>query len=184
MAHMKKMNADGGKSGGKGGRASVKGKRVAGPGKKASATGKRVVKNVDEYFAGVPEPARSRLKQMRAVIRAAVPAEAVEIISYQIPAFKTKKVLVWYAGFSKHCSLFPTGSVIEKFRDELGGFTVSKGTVQFPLEKALPIALIRELVKARVAQIWEGSAKLSVVGLQGLKRGWLVYLAACLRRAG
>jgi uncharacterized protein YdhG (YjbR/CyaY superfamily) len=152
MANIKKANADGGKSGGKGGRASVKGKRVAGPGKKASATGKGVVKSVDEYFAGVPEPARSRLKQMRAVIRAAVPAEAVEIISYQIPAFKTKKVLVWFAAFAEHCSLFPTASVIKEFKDELAGYTTSKGTVQFPTGKALPTALIKKLVKARVAQ--------------------------------
>jgi uncharacterized protein YdhG (YjbR/CyaY superfamily) len=152
MANIKKANADGGKSGGKGGRASVKGKRVAGPGKKASATGKGVVKSVDEYFAGVPEPARSRLKQMRAVIRAAVPAEAVEIISYQIPAFKTKKVLVWFAAFAEHCSLFPTASVIKEFKDELTGYTTSKGTVQFPTGKALPTALIKKLVKARVAQ--------------------------------
>jgi len=77
----------------------------------------------------------------------------VEIISYQIPAFRTKKVLVWYAGFSKHCSLFPTASVIEEFKDDLAGFTVSKGTVQFPIERALPTALIKKLVKARVAQV-------------------------------
>jgi uncharacterized protein YdhG (YjbR/CyaY superfamily) len=63
-----------------------------------------------------------------------------------------KKVLVWFAAFSGHCSLFPTASVIEEFRDELAGFTTSKGTVQFPIDKALPIALIKKLVKARVAQ--------------------------------
>lgn len=91
--------------------------------------------------------------EMRAVIRSAVPAEAVEIISYQIPEFKTKKVLVWYARFSKHCSLFPTASVIEEFRDELAGFKVSKGTVQFPIEKALPAALIEKMVKTRVTQV-------------------------------
>jgi uncharacterized protein YdhG (YjbR/CyaY superfamily) len=62
-------------------------------------------------------------------------------------------VLVWYAGFSKHYSLFPTASVIEEFREALAGFTVSKGTVQFPIEQALPTALIKKLVKARVAQV-------------------------------
>jgi uncharacterized protein YdhG (YjbR/CyaY superfamily) len=80
--------------------------------------------------------------------RTAVPAGAVEIISYGIPAFKSKKVLVWFAAFSGHCSLFPSASVIEEFR----GFTTSKGTVQFPIDKALPIALLKKLVKARVAQ--------------------------------
>ena len=89
---------------------------------------------------------------MRAVIRSAVPAQAVEIISYQIPAFKTKKVLVWYAAFAEHCSLFPTASVIEDFKGGLAGYRISKGTVQFPLDKALPTALIKKLLKARVAQ--------------------------------
>jgi uncharacterized protein YdhG (YjbR/CyaY superfamily) len=133
-------------------RAAGKGGSVAGRVKRVSAVGKDGPKRVDEYIAAAPEPARSRLKEMRAAIQAAVPAEAVEIISYQIPAFKAKKVLVWYAGFSKHCSLFPTASVIEEFRDELAGFTVSKGTVQFPIEHALPTALIKKLVNARVAQ--------------------------------
>jgi uncharacterized protein YdhG (YjbR/CyaY superfamily) len=58
---------------------------------------------------------------------------------------------VWYAAFSEHCSLFPSASVIEEFKDELAGFTTSKGTVQFPSDKALPTALIKKLVKARVA---------------------------------
>src|ERR1700730_2414166 len=132
-------------------------KRKAGVGRSsgkdtAPATGEGAPKNVGEYFARVPEPARSRLKEMRAVIRSAVPAGAVETISYQIPAFKTKRVMVWYAAFAEHCSLFPTASVIEEFKDELGGYRKSKGTVQFPLDKALPTALIKKLVKARVAQ--------------------------------
>jgi len=152
MAHMRKTKTGGGKSTVKGRPSSAKNKRVAGQGKKASATGKGDVKNVDEYIVRVPEPARSRLEDMSAVIRSAVPAEAVEIISYQIPAFKTKKVLVWFAAFAEHCSLFPTASVIEEFKDELAGFAISKGTVQFPISKALPTALIKKLVKARVAQ--------------------------------
>jgi uncharacterized protein YdhG (YjbR/CyaY superfamily) len=144
------------KSGSRGTGASAKAakdKRIIGRAKKASTGAKRGVKTVEDYFARLPEAARSRLQEMRAAIRSAVPAEAVEIISYQIPAFKTKKVLVWYAGFSKHCSLFPTASLIEEFRDELAGFTVSKGTIQFPIEQALPTALIKKLVNARVAQV-------------------------------
>jgi len=152
MARMKKGKAGVGKSAGKGMRASTKGAGVPGRGKKGSATGKGAPKDVDKYIAAAPEPGRSRLKEMRAAIRSVVPAEAVEIISYQIPAFKTKKVLVWYAAFSEHCSLFPTASVIEEFKDELAGFTTSKGTVQFSTDKALPGALIRKMVKARVAQ--------------------------------
>jgi uncharacterized protein YdhG (YjbR/CyaY superfamily) len=119
-----------------------------------SATAKLGVapKSVDEYLAGVPEPARSTLNKIRAAIRSVVPPEATEIISYRIPAFKYKRVLVWYAAFSNHCSLFPTASVIEAFKNELKGFVISKGTIQFPTDKPLPIALIKKLVKARVAQ--------------------------------
>jgi len=90
--------------------------------------------------------------KLRAAIRASVPADATEIISYRIPAFARDGVLVWYAAFAKHCSLFPTAAVIDEFRDELKGFTVSKGTIQFPLDKPLPIALVKKIVKARVAQ--------------------------------
>lgn len=153
MARMRKKKPGVGRSAGKGVRVSAEAKRALSPGKKVSGTGQGAPKDVDKYIARLPEPVRSRLMEMRAVIRSAVPAEAVEIISYQIPAFKTKKVLVWYARFSKHCSLFPTASVIEEFRDELAGFKVSKGTVQFPIEKALPAALIEKMVKTRVTQV-------------------------------
>jgi uncharacterized protein YdhG (YjbR/CyaY superfamily) len=110
-------------------------------------------KNVDKYFAAAPEAARSSLNKMRATIRSAVPREAIETISYGIPAFKHKVVLVWYAAFSNHCSLFPAAAVIEAFKNELKGFSTSKGTIKFPFEKPLPIALIKKLVKARVKQI-------------------------------
>jgi uncharacterized protein YdhG (YjbR/CyaY superfamily) len=109
-------------------------------------------KSIDEYLARVPEPARDHLNQIRAAIRSTVPREATETISYGIPAFKDKRVLVWYAAFSNHCSLFPTASVIEAFKEELKGFATSKGTIQFPMGKPLPIALVKKLVKARVAQ--------------------------------
>jgi uncharacterized protein YdhG (YjbR/CyaY superfamily) len=109
-------------------------------------------KTVDEYLARVPEPARSTLNKMRAAIRSAVPREATETISYQMPAFAHNGVLVWYAAFAKHVSLFPGGSVLEVFKDELAGFKTSKGTVQFSLDKPLPIPLIKRIVKARVAQ--------------------------------
>jgi uncharacterized protein YdhG (YjbR/CyaY superfamily) len=117
-----------------------------------AAKGGGAPKNVDEYLAGVPEPARGTLKKMRAAIRSAVPAEAAETISYRIPAFKYKGVLVWFAAFSDHCSLFPTASVIEAFKNELKGFSTSKGTIHFPIDKPLPTTLIKKLVKARVAQ--------------------------------
>jgi len=118
----------------------------------SAAKGKRAPKNVGEYLAGVPEPARTTLNKIRAAIRSAVPPEATETISYRIPAFKYKGMLVWFAAFSDHCSLFPTASVVEAFKNELKGFSTSKGTIQFPTDKPLPTALVRKLVKARVAQ--------------------------------
>jgi uncharacterized protein YdhG (YjbR/CyaY superfamily) len=121
--------------------------------RRSTPKGKGAPKSVDEYLAGVREPARSTLKKMRAAIRSAVPPEATETISYRIPAFKYKGVLVWFAAFSDHCSLFPTASVIEAFKDELKGFTTSKGTIHFPTDKPMPTALVKKLVKARVAQI-------------------------------
>ena len=112
-----------------------------------------VPKTVDEYLAGVPEPARSTLQKVRAAIRSAAPPEATETISYGIPAFRYNGVLVWFAAFAKHCSLFPTASVIEKFKNDLKGYTISKGTLHFPTDKPLPAPLIKKLVQARVAEI-------------------------------
>ena len=118
----------------------------------SAAKSKGTPKSVDEYFAGVPEPARRALTKIREAIRSAVPAEATETISYVIPAFKHTKVLVWYAAFADHCSLFPTNAVIEAFKKELKGYSTSKGTIHFPLDKPVPTALIKKLVKVRVAQ--------------------------------
>ena len=90
---------------------------------------------------------------MRATILSAAPAGTEEIISYKIPAFKYKRVLVWFAAFANHCSFFPTAAVIEAFREELKDYTLSKGTIQFPLNKPLPAALVKKMVKTRVAQV-------------------------------
>ena len=120
--------------------------------RRAASKSKIAPKNIDEYLAGIPESSRGTFNKMRAAIRSAVPPQAAEIISYRIPAFKDKGVLVWFAAFSKHCSLFPTAAVIEAFKDELKGFSTSKGTIHFPTDKPLPTALVKKLVKARVAQ--------------------------------
>jgi uncharacterized protein YdhG (YjbR/CyaY superfamily) len=119
----------------------------------STAKGKRAPKSMDEYLAGVPEPMRSTFDKMRAAIRSAAPPEATETISYRIPAIEYKGVLVWFAAFSSHCSLFPTAAVIEALKNELKGFSTSKGTIHFPRDKPLPTALIKKLVKTRVAQI-------------------------------
>jgi uncharacterized protein YdhG (YjbR/CyaY superfamily) len=127
-------------------------KTVKSGSRSSAAKGNGAPKNVDDYLAGVPEPARGTLNKIRAAIRSAAPPEATETISYGMPAVKHKGVLVWFAAFSNHCSLFPTASVIEAFKNELKGFSTSKGTIQFPTDKPLPTALVKKLVKARVAQ--------------------------------
>jgi uncharacterized protein YdhG (YjbR/CyaY superfamily) len=128
-------------------------KRPQSGNRSSAAKGNGVPKNVDEYLAGVPQPARSTLNKIRVAIRSAVPSEAIETISYGIPAFKHKGVLVWFAAFSNHCSFFPTAAVIEAFKNELKGFSTSKGTIHFPTDKPLPAALVKKMVKLRVAQI-------------------------------
>jgi uncharacterized protein YdhG (YjbR/CyaY superfamily) len=120
------------------------------PAKRAAARRKPAPKTVDDYVARVPDPARGALEKLRAIIRSIVPKDATEVISYGIPAFKSKHILVWYGVFSDHCSLFPTAAVIEQFQGELKSFHTSKGTIHFPLDKPLPAALIEKIVQARI----------------------------------
>jgi uncharacterized protein YdhG (YjbR/CyaY superfamily) len=111
------------------------------------------MKTVEAYLAAVPEPARTTLERVRTVIRSAVPKESTEVISYSMPAFRHKKVIVWYAAFKDHCSLFPGGRLIKTMKDDLAGYRTSKGTIQFPIDKPLPAALIKKIVKARLAEL-------------------------------
>ncbi len=110
-------------------------------------------KDVEEYLAGIPEPARGTLLRIRATIRSVVPPEATEAIGYRIPTFKYKGPLMAYAAFSNHCSLFPmNASLIVAFKNELKNFETSKGAIRFPVDKPLPAALVKKLVKARIAE--------------------------------
>ncbi len=125
--------------------------------KKASASDGKAA--VEAYLARVPKPARTTLEKLRATIRAAAPAEATEAISYRIPSFQYKGGLAAYAAFKQHCSFFPMGSAaIEEFAEELKGYRVSKGTIQFPLDKPLPAGLVKKMVRACVARN-EGKAR-------------------------
>jgi uncharacterized protein YdhG (YjbR/CyaY superfamily) len=107
---------------------------------------------VDDYLVGVPEPARSTLKKVRAAVRSAAPAETTEGISWGMPMFKYKGMLLGIAAFSKHCSIFPGPAVIAALKDELKGFRTSRGTIQFPTDEPLSAALVKKLVKARIAE--------------------------------
>jgi uncharacterized protein YdhG (YjbR/CyaY superfamily) len=112
-----------------------------------------LAEDVEAYLARVPEPARSTLQKVRATIRSAVPAESTEALSYGIPAFRYKGALVGYAAFKNHCSFFPmNASLLDALADDLQGYRTSKGTLQFPLDKPLPVTLVKKMVKARVAE--------------------------------
>jgi len=110
-------------------------------------------KSIDEYLAAVPEPAHTTLQKVRAAIRSSLPPGATETISYKIPAFKHGEIIIWFAAFANHCSIFPTARVIEQFKNDLKAFTISKGTIQFPIDKPFPASLLKKMVKARLAQI-------------------------------
>jgi uncharacterized protein YdhG (YjbR/CyaY superfamily) len=118
-----------------------------------SAPAKTAAATVDDYLAAVPEPARTTLNKIRATIRSAAPPETTETISYQIPTFRYKGGLIGFAAFPQQCSLFPmSGHTVEAFKAELKNFKTSKGTIRFPPEKPPSAALIRKIVKARVAE--------------------------------
>lgn len=108
---------------------------------------------VEEYLDQVPEPARSTLGKVRAAIQSVLPAGATEGISYGIPSYKYKGMLVGFGAFKSHCSLFVMNpGVFDRLPPELQAMRSSKGAIQFPVDKALTAALIKKLVKARIAQ--------------------------------
>ena len=108
--------------------------------------------SVADYLRAVPPAPRAALQKLRKTIKAAAPA-ATEVISYGIPGYKHHGMLVYFAAFKNHCSLFGVGAVLMKEHHKaLAPYKKSKGTIQFTVEKPLPLALVRKLVKARVAQ--------------------------------
>ncbi|HTA61748.1 MAG TPA: DUF1801 domain-containing protein [Bacteroidia bacterium] len=109
-------------------------------------------KTINEYHAAFPKNIQSLLTSLRNTIKQAAP-KAEQVISYNMPAFKQNKVLVYYAVHAKHIGFYPTAKPMLEFKAQLTKYKTSKGAIQFPLDKKLPLALIKKIVKFRLAQI-------------------------------
>lgn len=110
------------------------------------------IKDIDSYLAAVPQDMKPVLEKLRHAIKQAAP-EAEEVISYGMPAFKYHGMLVYFAAFKNHCSFFPaSGLLIKEMATELAAYKTSKGTIQFTIDKPLPAALVKKMVKMRVKQ--------------------------------
>ena len=121
-------------------------RKVTTPAKKSARA-----ETVDDYLAALPEEARATLEKIRKAIKAAAP-KATEVISYQMPMYKHQGMLVGFAAFKDHCSFFPGAKPIATYKDELKAYKTSKGTIRFPIGKPLPAALVKKLVKTRIAE--------------------------------
>ncbi len=111
-------------------------------------------KQVEAYLEALAEPVRGTLQAVREAIRAAAPPEATEGFSYGVPAFKLGTGIAGYAAGKKFCSYYPmSGRVITKLARELSGYRTTKGSIHFPLDQPLPMALVAKLVKARLAEL-------------------------------
>lgn len=109
------------------------------------------LKDVDTYISGFPKDTQKLLNQIRAIIIKAAP-KAEEGIGYQMPAYNYFGALVYFAGYEKHIGFYPTASGIAVFQEEISAYKNSKGAVQFPLDKPLPVKLITAIVKYRAKE--------------------------------
>lgn len=107
--------------------------------------------NTDEYIAMFPANIRQILEKLRATIKKAAPG-AEEVISYNMPGFKLNGMLVWFAANKEHIGFYPTPSPIKVFKKELAAYKTSKGAIQFPIEKTIPLKLVKDIVILRVKE--------------------------------
>lgn len=108
-------------------------------------------KNIDDYIKTFPDHIQAILETLRQTIHQAAP-EATEVISYNMPAFKQNSILVYFAAYKNHIGFYPTPSGIEAFKEELADYKWSRGAVQFPLDKPLPLNLVKKIVAFRVQE--------------------------------
>ena len=112
---------------------------------------KVIPSTVDEYIAAFPKEVQKILIQLRKKIKTAAPT-AEEVISYQMPGYKQNGMLVFFAAYEKHIGFYPTASGIEKFKPEIKKYNWSKGAVQFPIDRKLPLGLVSKIVKYKVKE--------------------------------
>ncbi|MEN6551606.1 MAG: DUF1801 domain-containing protein [Methanobacterium sp.] len=115
------------------------------------STSRRQFETIDEYIATFPENVQDILQEIRKVIRESAP-EAEEAISYGMPTFKLNGNLVHFAAYEKHIGFYPAPSGIEAFKEELSPYKGGKGSVQFPIDKPLPLDLVEKIVIFRVKE--------------------------------
>jgi uncharacterized protein YdhG (YjbR/CyaY superfamily) len=108
-------------------------------------------KSVTDYIDAAPKEAQKKLREMRACVRAAAPG-AREGLKWGMPAFSYRRILVVFAGFKNHIGFYPTPSAVKAFSKDLTKFATARGSIQFPLEKPLPLGLIRKITKFRVRE--------------------------------
>lgn len=108
-------------------------------------------KTVDEYLSAFPVTTQKLLQEVRQAIKKAAP-KAEEMISYNMPAFKFHGALVYYAAYKNHIGFYPTSSGIRVFKEELKNYKTSKGAIQFPVDKPIPLNLISRIVKFRTKE--------------------------------
>lgn len=125
---------------------------------KTAPYGKLKYTSIDEYHEAFPAGVQALLDSIRQAIRQAAP-QATETISYNIPTFKLKRNLVHYAAFTQHIGFYPAPSALAAFKKELGKYKNSKGAIQFPIDKPLPIPLIKKMVKFRLEEEMQGEKK-------------------------
>lgn len=126
--------------------------------KSSNTAGASRFSSVDDYHASWTGIIRKQLDSLRAIIQKAAP-EATEIISHNMPAFKTHTNLVYYAAHTHHIGFYPTSTPMDVFASELKSFRTSKGAIQFPFDQPLPEDLIRRIVLFRIQQDEERSQK-------------------------
>ena len=133
-------------------------KPTTAPKVKPTTTPKAKPTTVAQYIGAAPKEGQKKLREMRACIRAAVP-DATENLKWGMPAYSRTRILVMFAGFRHHIGLYPTPSAVRAFSRELQMFATAKGSVQFPLDEPLPLALIRKIVAFRVRESLEQDGK-------------------------